>query len=111
MVRPLFASTSSCQHFASKPWRSVSDRPATSDCTRSTCQGRTPITVLHALDDDIATPRTVADLLRTLPVAQKQVFQVKPAQHGLKSIGHIDWFRSSHQALWPMIAGALRGTD
>lgn len=74
-------------------------------------QVRTPITVLHAFDDDIATPRTVADLLRTFPSAPKQTWQVKPAQHGLKSIGHIDWFRSSHQALWPMIAGALRGTN
>lgn len=72
-------------------------------------QVRTPITVLHAADDDIATPHTVADLLRTLPAAQKQARLVKPAQHGLKSIGHIDWFRASHQALWPMIASALRG--
>src|SRR5690606_29080492 len=30
-------------------------------------QVRTPITVLHAEDDDIATPATVADLLRTFP--------------------------------------------
>lgn len=73
-------------------------------------QVRTPLTVLHAADDDIATPRTVADLLRTFPATQKQAVHVKPAQHGLKSIGHIDWFRSSHQALWPMIEGALRGS-
>ncbi|MBA4110267.1 MAG: alpha/beta hydrolase [Leptothrix sp. (in: Bacteria)] len=68
----------------------------------------TPMTVLHAADDDIATPLTVADLLRTFPAAQKQALRIRPAQHGLKSIGHIDWFRSSHQVLWPVIAGALR---
>lgn len=72
-------------------------------------QVRTPMTVLHAADDDIATPATVADLLRTFPAAHKQSLRIKPAQHGLKSIGHIDWFRASHQVLWPVIAGALRG--
>ncbi|MGQ0599579.1 alpha/beta hydrolase family protein [Aquabacterium sp.] len=70
---------------------------------------RTPITVLYAEDDDIATPPTVADLLRTFPSTQKQAMRVKPASHGLKAIGHIDWFRASHQALWPMIASSLRG--
>lgn len=70
---------------------------------------RTPITVLYAEDDDIATPTTVADLLRTFPAAQKQSLRIKPASHGLKAIGHIDWFRASHQALWPMIASSLRG--
>jgi predicted alpha/beta hydrolase len=72
-------------------------------------QVRTPITVLHAEDDDIATPATVADLLRTFPGASKKALSVKPSNHGLKAIGHIDWFRASHQALWPMIASALRG--
>jgi len=74
-------------------------------------QVRTPITVLHAEDDDIATPATVADLLRTFPSARKQALSVRPASHGLKAIGHIDWFRASHQALWPVIASALRGQE
>lgn len=69
---------------------------------------RIPITVFHATDDDIATPATVADLLRTFPAARKRVHQVAPRDHGLKAIGHIDWFRHSHQALWPMLAQALR---
>jgi len=69
---------------------------------------RIPITVLHATDDDIATPTTVADLMRTFPAARKQVRRIAPREHGLKSIGHIDCFRSSHQALWPLLAQALR---
>jgi hypothetical protein len=28
-------------------------------------------------------------------------------QHTL-GIGHIDWFRASHQVLWPLIAAPLR---
>lgn len=74
-------------------------------------QVRTPMTMLHAADDDIATPATVADLLQTFPAAPKQALRVHPAQHGLKGIGHMDWFRASHQVLWPMIAGALRGPN
>jgi len=74
-------------------------------------QVRTPITVLHAEDDDIATPLTVADLLRTFPAAPQRTWRVKPSDHGLRSLGHIDWFRASHQAVWPLIARALRGQD
>jgi predicted alpha/beta hydrolase len=70
---------------------------------------RTPITVLYASDDDIATDITVKDLLRTFPAAPKQAIRVQPSHHGLTSLGHIDWFRSSHQAVWPMIAAALQG--
>ncbi|MBV8604834.1 MAG: alpha/beta fold hydrolase [Pelomonas sp.] len=72
-------------------------------------QVRTPIDVLHASDDDIATPATVADLLRTLPAAPRRVLQVAPASIGLGALGHLDWFRPSHRATWPLIARAVRG--
>lgn len=68
---------------------------------------RCPITVLHASDDDIATPATVADLMRTFPSSTKKIMRLVPKELGLKSIGHIDWFRSSHQTLWPLIAAEL----
>lgn len=67
------------------------------------------VTVLHAEDDDIATPATVADLLRTLPAATSEVLQVEPRAHGLRGLGHLDWFRQSHQAVWPLMARAVRG--
>jgi predicted alpha/beta hydrolase len=51
----------------------------------------------------------VADLLRTFPNAPKQSLLVQPHAHGLKRLGHIDWFRSSHQAVWPLLAAALHG--
>jgi predicted alpha/beta hydrolase len=70
---------------------------------------RTPITVLHAEDDDIANPATVADLLHTFPSAPTQTRMLRPVDHGLKSIGHIDWFRASHQPIWPLMAQAVRG--
>jgi predicted alpha/beta hydrolase len=68
-----------------------------------------PITAFYASDDDIATAATVADLMRTYPNAIKQVVEVRPDQTGLKTLGHLDWFRSSHQAVWPMLADAVRG--
>lgn len=71
-------------------------------------QVRMPITIVHASDDDIATPATVADLVRTFPAAPTQVKRIEPKAHGLKTLGHIDWFRSSHQAVWPLIAAGLR---
>ena len=71
-------------------------------------QVRMPITVLHAADDDIANAHTVADLLRTFPAADKRTHCIAPADHGLRRIGHIDWFRASHQVLWPLIAAPLR---
>ena len=70
-----------------------------------------PITVLHASDDDIANPATVADLLRTFPNAPKASRMVQPRELGLKRLGHIDWFRPSHQATWPLIAEALGTTS
>jgi predicted alpha/beta hydrolase len=70
-------------------------------------QVRMPITVLHASDDDIANTATVADLLRTFPNAPSRSRTLQPQAHGLKRLGHIDWFRPSHQAVWPLIAQAL----
>jgi predicted alpha/beta hydrolase len=69
---------------------------------------RTPITVFHASDDRIATTRTVADLLRHYPAAPQQVHRVIPADVGLRAIGHIDWFRPSHDAVWPLLGAALK---
>lgn len=70
-----------------------------------------PFTVFHATDDDIATAGTVADLMRTLPAAQKQAHLIAPHAHGLRGIGHMDWFRTSHQVLWPLLANALTGAE
>lgn len=71
-------------------------------------QVRTPVTIFHASDDDIANPGSVADLLAGWPGARSTVRQFHPSEHGLHGIGHLDWFRRSHQRLWPALAQAVR---
>lgn len=69
----------------------------------------TPFTVFHASDDDIANPGSVADLLAGWPNARGTVRQFHPREHGLRGIGHLDWFRRSHQVLWPRLGAAVQG--
>lgn len=69
---------------------------------------RTPVTVFHASDDDIANPGSVADLVAGWPNAPVSVHELQPRQHGLARIGHMDWFRRSHAGLWPTLAGVPR---
>lgn len=69
---------------------------------------RTPVTVFHASDDDIANPGSVADLVAGWPNARSTVRQFHPREHRLRGIGHLDWFRRSHRGLWPEIAQAVR---
>lgn len=69
---------------------------------------RTPITLVHAADDWIATTANVNDLLRLYPNAPKQVIRLEPKSFGYRSIGHIDIFRSSRQKVWPVIQQALQ---
>ena len=68
-----------------------------------------PVTAFYAADDDIANAATVADLMRTFPNAHCKSVMIKPAQFGLKSLGHLNWFRISHQAVWHILADAVRG--
>lgn len=68
-----------------------------------------PITVLHASDDEIANHVTVRDLLRTFPAAVCSAFEIQPSKYSLSEIGHLNWFRESHLALWPLILEAMRG--
>ncbi|QIL81073.1 alpha/beta fold hydrolase [Diaphorobacter sp. HDW4A] len=72
-------------------------------------QVRMPITILYASDDSIATTATVQDLLRTFPKAPSQSIQIRPQDHGLKDLGHLNWFRQSHQAMWPLMYRAING--
>lgn len=70
---------------------------------------RTPICVLYASDDDIANTATVHDLLRTFPAAPSQSLKIQPQDYELKHLGHLNWFRASHHAVWPLMHQAILG--
>lgn len=68
---------------------------------------RTPITSIHAVDDEIATLANVKDFLRTFPATKTDVITLKAQDYGYKTIGHMLMFRPSHQNLWPIIEQQL----
>lgn len=70
---------------------------------------RSPVTVLYASDDDIANSGTVANLLSTLPEVSSSVRRVEPREVGLRSLGHINWFRQTHASVWPLLRDAVQG--
>jgi len=65
-------------------------------------QFRAPILSLHASDDRIATTANVEDLLRLFPKAQAQTRLLVPKSLGCSTIGHVDFFRRSRSAIWPL---------
>jgi len=69
---------------------------------------RAPILSLYSNDDSIATPRNVDDLLRLFPAAPKQTLCLEPQSFGFKSLGHVDFFRASRAAVWPLALDWLR---
>ncbi|MFC6591409.1 hypothetical protein ACFP81_04870 [Deinococcus lacus] len=59
---------------------------------------------LSATDDEIAVPANVDDMIRVFsrmaPRARK--ITLNPAEHGLKHIGHMGFFRRDSRSLWPL---------
>ena len=51
----------------------------------------------------------IRNFVRTLPAAPRQAHCLRPRDHGLRHLGHLDWFRQSHQSVWPLMAQAVRG--
>lgn len=64
---------------------------------------KSPITILWASDDEIATQDNVEDLLRLYPQALTQSIEIKPERFNHKFIGHMHMFKRSHQNIWPTI--------
>lgn len=65
----------------------------------------TPITALSMQDDEMMTLRGTKALFRLYSRADVAVQRVRPADYGLRSIGHFGFFRSKMQdSLWPMVS-------
>ena len=65
--------------------------------------------VVNLVGVSASTGWSVADLMRTFPDTSKHVQLVQPQQYGLKNLGHLNWFRNSHQVVWPLIVETVRG--
>lgn len=68
---------------------------------------KTPITVLWASDDEIATEANVRDFLRLYPNTTTNMIEIIPQQHHHSMIGHMSMFKKSHQNIWPLISAQL----
>lgn len=69
-----------------------------------------PITSIYPSDDYISNDRTVKELLAFFPAAPNNLVRIKPADYGLKKIGHTGLFRRKHENnLWPLVVEAIEG--
>ena len=57
---------------------------------------------VNAVDDDIANNANVADMMSVFPKLNGQILTLMPSEHGLSEIGHMKFFSSKSQALWPL---------
>jgi predicted alpha/beta hydrolase len=61
-----------------------------------------PVLALAFTDDPIATPAAVTALLRSYPDAQVEQRWIRPADAGVRSLGHRGFFAERHRdLLWP----------
>ena len=61
-----------------------------------------PVLALAFTDDPIATPAAVQALLSSYPAAQVEQRWIRPADAGVRSLGHRGFFAESHRdLLWP----------
>ncbi|MCT8988338.1 alpha/beta hydrolase family protein [Shewanella phaeophyticola] len=57
---------------------------------------------VNAVDDDIANNMNVADMMSVFPKLNGQTLTLTPSEHGLTEIGHMKFFSSKSQTLWPL---------
>ena len=70
-------------------------------------QFKSPITFVHASDDEIATLPNVEDIMRLFTTASKKRIEIKPETFKLGKVGHIDIFRERCNSIWPQILAEL----
>lgn len=71
-------------------------------------QPELPLLVLGFSDDPWANPRAMDLLVKHFVNAPRERRQIRPADVGLRTIGHMGFFRRQNgEALWPAVAGWL----
>lgn len=57
---------------------------------------------VNAVDDDIANNANVVDMMSVFPMLNGQTLTITPSEYGLSEIGHMKFFSSKSQILWPL---------
>jgi len=73
-------------------------------------QFKAPILSISSTDDPIATTKNVDDLLRLFTVCSIKRLRLQPSDFGMRTIGHIDFFRKRCSNLWSLTTDWLDGT-
>lgn len=58
---------------------------------------------VYATDDEIAVYENVRDMVRVMPNAPAEIVELNPKELGLKELGHMKFFSSKNENLWPMV--------
>lgn len=62
-----------------------------------------PAKIVAVADDDMVPPAAVWRLMAMYPEARKRQLVLRPAEHGLRRIGHLGPFHARSAALWPAL--------
>ena len=60
-----------------------------------------------ALDDDIATPATMDDMISVMPNLQVEKYFLDPEKLNKSEIDHMGFFSRKHKDLWPILLNWL----
>jgi len=62
-----------------------------------------PVKLIAVADDDLVPPTAVWRLMQQFPEAAKKQLVLRPAEFGLRKIGHVGAFRRENSSVWPKL--------
>jgi predicted alpha/beta hydrolase len=68
-----------------------------------------PMLVLNVKDDPIASAKNVEAMKQLFPNTAIETIWIDPSLYGLKTVGHIGFFRQTNKVLWPKVTEWLQG--
>lgn len=95
------------RHWCQWP-RHFFDDPAMSGLREQFARVRIPIRAINASDDKWAPPASRDAFMAGYSQAQVEAITIEPETLGMRSIGHMDYFRPQAQALWQQTLDWLR---
>lgn len=84
------------------------DDPALPGLTQQFAQVTTPIKAVSALDDKWAPARSRDAFIKHYSASPRSYAEVSAAQLGCRQLGHMGYFRTEAQALWPDVLAYFR---